>query len=72
MREALPADYPWLAQPGDADSLALNLGATLAETSRWEATVQAAQKFARARFGPAAMAAEYTRLFFAARLGATE
>ncbi len=70
LREALPADYPWRANPGDAASLATCLGAALAETHRWNAVVTAGQAFAHARFSPAAMADGYRRIYAQARRSA--
>jgi glycosyltransferase involved in cell wall biosynthesis len=63
LREALPADYPWRAVPGDHQSLARALTAALAETQRWPDVVREGQRFAQARFSPKAMRDAYLRLY---------
>jgi glycosyltransferase involved in cell wall biosynthesis len=66
LREALPADYPWRAVPGDHQSLARALAAALAETQRWPEVVRAGQRFAQARFSPRAMRDSYFQLYASA------
>ncbi|MBI3885586.1 MAG: glycosyltransferase family 4 protein [Opitutae bacterium] len=63
LREALPSNYPWLARPDDTDTLTRAISKALSESSRWADVVNGAQQFALARFGPAAMARGYQRLY---------
>jgi glycosyltransferase involved in cell wall biosynthesis len=63
LMEALPADYPWRAAPGDANALAQSISLACHETARWPEIVRAAQSFAEIRFSPAAMGASYRALY---------
>ena len=63
LSEALPADHPWWAPPGDADALAATLSEALAETARWRDVTTTAQRFAQTRFSAHAMAAGYRALY---------
>lgn len=63
LREALPENHPWLAEPGDAAGFATQLGAALASPETWAPAVASAQRFAAERFAPARMAEGYRRLY---------
>ena len=66
LREALPPDYPWRAQPNDAESLANSLSSALTKTDHWGEAVYKAQRLALARFSPEAMGDGYRQLYFLA------
>jgi glycosyltransferase involved in cell wall biosynthesis len=63
LREALPADYPWRAAPGEASAFARSLSAACDTAARWREIVRSAQQFALARFSPAAMGAGYRQVY---------
>jgi glycosyltransferase involved in cell wall biosynthesis len=63
LREALPADYPWRAAPGDAPAFARALTAVCDASAGWSEIVRAAQQFAQARFSPARMSVGYRQLY---------
>ena len=63
LREALPSDYPWRAQPGDAIGFARGLQRALDERASWPAITRSAGEFARQRFDVATMLAAYARLY---------
>ncbi len=63
LREALPTDYPWRAQPNDAESLAYSLSSALMQTDRWEQAVHKAQQLALTRFSPKTMGDGYQQLY---------
>ncbi len=70
LREALPADYPWLAPAGDAAGFARELQRALGARATWPAVAARADAFARQRFDLAAMLAAYAQLYRAADRGA--
>lgn len=63
LREALPTDYPWRAQPNDAESLAYSLSTALMQTDHWEEAVHKAQQLALTRFSPKTMGDGYQQLY---------
>lgn len=70
LREALPADHPWLAEPGDAAGFAARLSAALSAPETWAPAVHRGQRFAAERFAPTRMADGYQRLYRDALSGA--
>jgi glycosyltransferase involved in cell wall biosynthesis len=61
--DGLPADWPWLAVPGDAADYAQLLGRVLAEPDRWPAIADKGEAFAKQHFDVAAMARGYREIF---------
>ena len=63
LREGFPAEYPWLARAGDAQSFARLLQAVLDHPQTWDDVAQSAQQFAREHFAVAGMCEEYRKLY---------
>ncbi len=63
LHEAFPADYPWLAEPGDAAAFTRVLQQALRERDRWPAVASSAQAFAQQRFALPKMAAAYELVY---------
>jgi glycosyltransferase involved in cell wall biosynthesis len=63
LRDGFPADYPWMAPPGDAVAYAELLGRVLNETQNWPFVVESGRGFAREQFNVERMCEEYRKLY---------
>jgi glycosyltransferase involved in cell wall biosynthesis len=63
LREQLPADHPWLGEPGDAVDLARVLQAALNHRDLWRSVAARSREFARTHFDPETMFAAYAELY---------
>lgn len=65
LKEILPADHPWLAQPEDPVGLANALTRAIGDPTAWFTTMTSAQHYAIPRFSPDRMLAAYRELYAA-------
>jgi glycosyltransferase involved in cell wall biosynthesis len=63
LREALPPEHPWTAQPEDVAGFAAALSAALAERGRWPLIAESGYAFAANQFKTATMAQGYCALY---------
>lgn len=63
LREVLPRDYPYLAEPGDPNRLADVLSRAIASPAAWAAATASAQEFGISRFDSERMAASYLGVY---------
>lgn len=63
LRETFPADYPWLAESGDAADFARVLTLALRSPATWTEATERAQSFALSNFSLPRMAADYAALY---------
>lgn len=63
LREALPPEHPWTAQPEDVAGFAAALSAALAERGRWPLIAESGYAFAANQFKIATMAQGYCALY---------
>ena len=62
-REGFPADYPWMAPPGDAVAYAELISRVLSEPQTWRGVAEAGGRFARRNFSVEGMCEAYHRLY---------
>lgn len=72
LRETLPPDHPWKADPGDPGSFARVLQKMIENPGAWPDVARRAQHFARERFDLVRMCESYRRLFGAISAGAQQ
>ena len=62
-RDVFPADYPWMAPPGDAVAYAQLLSGVLAQPQTWPAAAKLGGRFVREHFDVQRMCEGYRRLY---------
>jgi glycosyltransferase involved in cell wall biosynthesis len=62
-RDVFPADYPWMAPPGDAVAYAELLSRVLTQRQLWPPVAEAGGRFARKQFNVEAMCERYRQLY---------
>jgi glycosyltransferase involved in cell wall biosynthesis len=63
LRDGFPADYPWMAPPGDAAAYAELLNRVLAQPNTWSTVAALGNQFARDHFDPKVMCDGYRQLY---------
>jgi glycosyltransferase involved in cell wall biosynthesis len=63
LRDGFPADYPWMATPGDAAAYAALLSRVLAQPQTWPEVAELGARFARENFDVQEMCAAYRQLY---------